>query len=59
MLPKVLEIGLGEEFLDAKEGYVEEVGRLLEEEYGGIEAYMDMIEFGKEKREVLRGLLMA
>jgi protein-tyrosine phosphatase len=57
MLREVEEIGLGEEFLMAPEMLVKEVVGFLEEEWGGVEAYLDAIGFGKGKREELRALL--
>jgi protein-tyrosine phosphatase len=57
MLRELEEVGLGEEFLSAPEMFVEEVVGFLEEEWGGVEAYLDAIGFGKGKREELKALL--
>ncbi|KAA8896021.1 protein-tyrosine phosphatase-like protein [Sphaerosporella brunnea] len=53
------DVGLDEDYLKAPEKLVAEVVKFLEAEFGGVEAYLDGIGFGKAKREDLRRLLVA
>jgi protein-tyrosine phosphatase len=59
MLAEVRDVGMNEEYLSAPEKLVHEVMGFLETEYGGVEAYLDGIGFGKAKREELRRVLRA
>jgi protein-tyrosine phosphatase len=57
LIPEMAEVGMKLDYLDAPEKLVYEVHRILDEEYGGVEAYLDMIGFDGKRRERLREIL--
>ncbi|KAJ6463343.1 protein-tyrosine phosphatase-like protein [Mycena sanguinolenta] len=59
MIKEVEEIGMGADYTKAPPEVVETVWNFLHTEYGGVDEYLDLIEFGEEKRRVLRKLLLA
>ncbi|THU89520.1 hypothetical protein K435DRAFT_760999 [Dendrothele bispora CBS 962.96] len=57
MVKEVEEIGMDVDYTKAPEEVVDTVWNFLQEEYGGVDNYLDAIGFGEQKRETLRKLL--
>ncbi|KAK4500177.1 hypothetical protein PRZ48_008363 [Zasmidium cellare] len=53
-LVQIRAIGLPDEFAGCAEGWVEEVSRCIEEEYGGIEKYLERCGVTREQQERIR-----
>lgn len=51
---EIRELGLGDDWARTAPGFVEGVVRHLEDQYGGLEGYLDGIGFGAEERAELR-----
>ncbi|KAJ7711562.1 protein-tyrosine phosphatase-like protein [Mycena metata] len=58
MIKEVEEMGMDADYTKAPPEIVEAVWNFLLQEYGGIDAYLDGIGFGEEKRRTLRKLLL-
>ncbi|KAJ7654735.1 protein-tyrosine phosphatase-like protein [Mycena rosella] len=58
MIEEVKEIGMDPAYTDAPPQVVDTVWNFLQEEYGGVEGYLDTIGFGEQKRQTLRRLLL-
>ncbi|KAJ7777541.1 protein-tyrosine phosphatase-like protein [Mycena maculata] len=58
LIKEVEEIGMDPEYTKAPEEVVDTVWNFLQEEYGGVEEYLDIIGFGEEQRNTLRKLLL-
>lgn len=58
-LKEIRATGLTDEFAGCQEGFVERVVGFLQEEYGGVEGYLEKIGVKKEEREEVRRYLMA
>ncbi|KAF7320989.1 Tyrosine serine protein [Mycena chlorophos] len=58
MIKEVEEIGMDEAYTRAPPEVVEAVWNCLEEEYGGVEAYLDLIRFTLDKRRTLKKILL-
>ncbi|KAB5531186.1 protein-tyrosine phosphatase-like protein [Coniochaeta sp. 2T2.1] len=56
-LAEIREIGLGDEFGDTAKDMIERTIAHLDTKYGGLNSYLDGIDFGKEKRDELRDAL--
>lgn len=56
-LVQIRAIGLPDEFAGCAEGWVEEVSRCIQEEYGGIEAYLERCGVTREQQERIRKIL--
>lgn len=57
-LAEIREMGLSEEFGRTVDGFVEGVGRHLDDKYGGLDAYLDGAGFGEGERRALREKLL-
>ncbi|KAF5373770.1 hypothetical protein D9758_000589 [Tetrapyrgos nigripes] len=58
MIKEVEEVGMDAEYTRAPGIVVDTVWDFLQEEYGGVDGYLDMIGFGEQKRQTLRKLLL-
>ncbi|KAJ7182752.1 protein-tyrosine phosphatase-like protein [Mycena crocata] len=58
MMKEVEEIGMDADYTKAPPEVVDTVWNFLQEEYGGIDGYLDVIGFGEEKRRTLCKLLL-
>jgi protein-tyrosine phosphatase len=58
MIQEVKEIGMDAAYTQAPEEVVDTVWTCLEEEYGGIDEYLDTIGFREQQRSTLRKLLL-
>ncbi|KAK7055220.1 tyrosine serine protein [Favolaschia claudopus] len=58
MIKEVEEIGMAADYTLAPPQVVDTVYDFLQTEYGGVEAYLNLIGFGKEKRQTVRRLLL-
>ncbi|KAJ7058152.1 protein-tyrosine phosphatase-like protein [Mycena amicta] len=58
MIQEVEEIGMDEAYTRAPEEVVQAVWDCLEEDYGGVDAYLDLIGFDGERRRTLRKVLI-
>ncbi|KAB5575447.1 protein-tyrosine phosphatase-like protein [Coniochaeta sp. 2T2.1] len=56
-LAEIREIGLSDEFGDTAKDMIERTIAHLDTRYGGLNSYLDGIDFGKEKRDKLRDTL--
>ncbi|KAJ7492188.1 protein-tyrosine phosphatase-like protein [Mycena latifolia] len=58
MIEEVKEIGMDAAYTEAPEAVVDTVWEFLQEEYGGVDSYLDIIGFDEQKRRTLRKLLL-
>ncbi|KAJ7482252.1 protein-tyrosine phosphatase-like protein [Mycena galericulata] len=58
MIKEVEEIGMDADYTNAPEEVVDTVWNFLQEEYGGVDEYLDLIGFGEQQRNTLRKLLL-
>ncbi|KAF7307713.1 Tyrosine serine protein [Mycena kentingensis (nom. inval.)] len=59
MIVEVEEIGMDEAYTRAPEEVAQFVWDCLEAEYGGVDAYLDLVGFGEEKRQILRKIMLS
>lgn len=57
LLEEIRAAGMREDYVDAPPELVYDVCRFLDEEYGGVENYLDEIGFNEKKRDMLRCIL--
>jgi protein-tyrosine phosphatase len=57
-LEEIRDLGLPDEFGDTAPAMIEETERYLDTKYGGIDGYLDAIQFGPEERQKMRDILL-